>query len=94
MISETAYQTETLTTLGNIQEQVETARKAGYEAGYKAGAADTSHLLKFGAIDFEPQAVNHVCESCADEFFGTPDAARNAGWDLGIGCEWCASCGG
>lgn len=81
-------------TIPEYMKRVEAIHQKAYEAGYQAGVTDTTHLFKFGQTDFEPKAVNHVCESCADEFFGTADDARRAGWDLGIGCEWCASCGG
>lgn len=73
------------------EQTVERIRKEGFDAGYKVGASDMAHILKFGEIDFTPKSVNHICDAveCGAEFFGTDSEARNAGWDLMIGSEWC-----
>lgn len=82
---------ETTITYGELEKRVEAARKAGYDEGYKVGASDMSHILKFGEIDFEPKATNKICDAveCGAEFFGTDSEAKDAGWSLMIGSEWC-----
>jgi hypothetical protein len=84
-------ETTTTTTYGRIDERVETARRQGYSAGYAAGRADATHELKFGALEAaeESKKFNHICELCDAEYFGTDAEARECGWELGIGAEFC-----
>lgn len=71
------------------EQRIEEIRKASFESGYKAGEKNAMHLFKFGVFDDAPKSINHMCDICSSEFFGTDEAARNRGWELMLGSEFC-----
>jgi hypothetical protein len=91
MPTELAFEIETTTTLGKIDERVERARKQGYQSGFNAGFDAGVKSMKFD-FDDAPAEINHVC-GCGTEYFSTDEKAIENGWQIfPFDKELCPAC--